>query len=61
MYSNDVKVSLGLAEGDVNALALMALIYDEAYVLSDTPSSRVWEKYRDYFWEQMKAKYDSIR
>ena len=60
VYSNDVKVSLGLAEGDVNALALMSLIYDEAYVLSGTPSSCVWAKYRDYFYEKMKEKYDSV-
>ena len=57
-YSNDVKVSLGLPEGDVNAMALMSLIYNEAYTLSHTPKSMVWAKYRDYFWSEMKKKYD---
>jgi hypothetical protein len=57
-YSNDVKVSLGLPEGDVNAMALMSLIYNEAYDLSNTPKSEVWAKYRDYFWSEMKKKYD---
>ena len=47
--SNSVKVSLGLPEGDVNALALMMLIYNEAYILTDRPRSHPWEKYRDYF------------
>ena len=57
-YSNDVKVSEGFAEGDVNALALMALIYDEAYALSGTESSAVWRKYKDYFWSELKKKRD---
>ena len=59
--SNRVTVSLGLPEGDVNALALMALIYNDAYVLSKMPKSRVWASHRDYFWAEMKKKYDAVR
>ena len=36
----------------------MSLIYNEAYTLSHTPKSMVWAKYRDYFWSEMKKKYD---
>ena len=54
--SNSVVVSLGLPEGDVNALALMMLIYNEAYILTDRPRSHPWKKYRDYFWSEMKKK-----
>ena len=54
--SNAVVVSLGLPEGDVNALALMRLIYNEAYTLTNSPLSNPWEKYRDYFWEELKKK-----
>ena len=54
--SNSVKVSLGLPEGDVNALALMMLIYNEAYILTDRPRSHPWKQYRDYFWAEMKKK-----
>jgi len=56
-----VTVSLGLSEGDVNALALMALVYVDAYALCKLQNSRVWANYRDYFWEQMKKKYDAVR
>ena len=56
--SNSVKVSLGLPEGDVNALALMMLIYNEAYILTDRPRSHPWKQYRDYFWAEMKKKRD---
>jgi len=55
-----VTVSLGLSEGDVNALALMALVYVDAYALCKLQNSRVWANYRDYFWEQMKKKYDAV-
>ena len=61
IHSNGVKVALGLPEGDVNALALMTLIYNEAYILSGVPKSNVWAKYREYFWAQMKEKYDASR
>ena len=54
--SNAVVVSLGLPEGDVNALALMRLIYNEAYALTGRPLSNPWEKYRDYFFDAIKAK-----
>ena len=56
VYSNAVVVSLGLPEGDVNALALMMLIYNEAYILTGRKHSRPWAQYRDYFWEEMKKK-----
>lgn len=59
--SNGVTVSLGLPEGDVNALALMALIYTDAYALSGVPRSDIWKCHRDYFWAQMKKKYDISR
>ncbi len=52
--------NLGLPEGDVNALALMALIYNDAYKLCGVPSSRVWSEHRDYFWSEMKKKYDAV-
>ena len=54
--SNAVVVSLGLHEGDVNALALMRLIYNEAYTLTGRPYSKPWEKYRDYFFDAIKEK-----
>ena len=53
--------SSDLPEGDVNALALMTLIYNEAYDLSNVPKSKVWAKHRDYFWAKMKEKYDASR
>lgn len=57
-FSNDVQVSLGLPEGDVNALSLMTLIYRDAYRISGIKSSKVWKKYYDYFFEEIKKKYD---
>ena len=57
-FSNDVQVSLGLPEGDVNALSLMTLIYRDAYIIAKRPPSRVWEQYRDYFFNAIKEKYD---
>lgn len=51
--SNEVEVSLGLAEGDVNALALMSLIYNEAYELSGNNPSCVWKQYKEYFFEKL--------
>lgn len=60
-YSNDVVVSLGSPEGDVNAMTLIALTYSEAYELSGTPITRVLKKYSDYYWEKMKEREDSER
>ena len=57
-YSNDVEVSLGLPEGDVNALALMTLIFRDSYIIAKKPISKVWAKYYDYFFEEIKKKYD---
>ena len=53
VYSNSVVVSLGSPEGDVNAMALMMLVYNEAYRLTGTPRSHPWKKYREYFWDEM--------
>ena len=55
-YSNAVVVSLGLPEGDVNALALMMLIYNEAYILTGRKHSRPWKQYREYFWNEIRKK-----
>jgi hypothetical protein len=55
-FSNDVQVSLGLPEGDVNALSLMTLIYRDAYRIANVPASKVWAKYYDYFFDSLKAK-----
>jgi len=55
-FSNDVQVSLGLPEGDVNALALMSLIFRDAYAIAKRPVNKVWEKYYDYFFEEIKKK-----
>ncbi len=54
--SNSVVVSLGLPEGDVNALALMASTFNTAYELAGLPRPKIWEKYREYFWSEMKKK-----
>ena len=54
--SNEVVVSLGLPEGDVNALALMVLVYCEAYELSGLQESNLWADYRDYFFNRVKEK-----
>ena len=59
VWSNSVVVSLGSPEGDVNAMALMMLTYNEAYRLTGTPRSHPWKKYYDYFWTEMKKRYDS--
>ena len=56
--SNEVEVSLGLPEGDVNALALMTLIFRDSYIIAKKPISKVWAKYYDYFFEEIKKKYD---
>ena len=56
--SNAVVVSLGLPEGDVNALALMRLIYNEAYALTGRKYSDPWKQYKDYFWNEIKKKRD---
>jgi hypothetical protein len=58
--SNEVEVSLGLPEGDVNALALMCMVYCEAYVLSGVECSLVFKKHRDYFWSEMEKKRKSF-
>ncbi len=55
-FSNDVQVSLGLPEGDVNALALTSLIYRDAYAVAGVESSKVWADYYDYFFEEIKKK-----
>ena len=55
-WSNSVIVSLGLPEGDVNAMALMMLTYNEAHILTGIPRSDPWGRWRDYFWEKMKQK-----
>jgi len=61
VWSNSVVVSLGSPEGDVNATTLAMLIYNEAYRLTGTPRSHPWKKYRDYYWSELKKKYDSIK
>ena len=60
-FSNDVQVSLGLPEGDVNALALMSLVYRDAYAIAKRPLSKVFEGYYDYFFEQIKQKRAAFR
>jgi hypothetical protein len=59
-FSNDVQVSLGLPEGDVNALSLMTLIYRDAYRIANVPASKVWAKYYDYFFRELKKKRDEF-
>lgn len=59
-YSNDVIVSTGAPEGDVNATTLMMLVYNEAHLLTGIPHSEPWKEYREYFWENMKKKYDKF-
>ena len=54
--SNAVVVSLGLPEGDVNALALMRLIYNEAYALTGRKYSEPWKRFREYFFDEIKKK-----
>ena len=54
--SNEVEVSLGLPEGDVNALALMVLVHAEAYELSGQGERNLWEEYHDYFFDAIKEK-----
>lgn len=54
--SNSVKVSDGLPEGDVNALALMVLILKESYDLSGTPMPLLWRGYRDEFFAALYEK-----
>ena len=58
-WSNSVIVSLGLPEGDVNALMLMVLVYNEAHILTGIPRSDPWAQYSDYFWTEMKKKHDA--
>ena len=59
--SNEVEVSLGLPEGDVNALALMVLVYCEAYELSGTKQNYIWEKYRAYFFDEILKKKEAAK
>jgi hypothetical protein len=54
--SNEVEVSLGLPEGDVNALALMVLVFCEACELSGKETPAIWEEYREYFFGRLKEK-----
>lgn len=51
--SNDVVVSLGAKEGDVNGMSLVALIYRDGYALAGLKHPRLWEKYHDYFFEKI--------
>ena len=51
--SNDVVVSLGLLEGDVNGMSLIALIYQDAYALAGLKHPRLWEKYNEYFFKKI--------
>lgn len=54
VYSNDVVVSLGVKEGDANAMSLMSLIYNDAYLVAGVPKSNAWVQYADEFWERLK-------
>jgi hypothetical protein len=54
LCSNNVVVCKALPEGDVNALALMALVYLEVYDLVGVERSDVWRRYRDYFFDKIK-------
>lgn len=51
--SNDVVVSLGAKEGDVNGMSLIALIYQDAYALAGLKHPRLWEKYNEYFFKKI--------
>ena len=54
LCSNNVVVCKALPECDVNALALMALVYLEVYDLVGVERSDVWRRYRDYFFDKIK-------
>ena len=51
--SNDVVVSLGVKEGDVNGMSLIALIYQDGYALAGLKHPRLWEQYHDYFFKKI--------
>ena len=51
--SNDVVVSLGAKEGDVNGMSLIALIYQDAYALAGLKHPRLWEKHNEYFFKKI--------
>jgi len=51
--SNDVVVSLGKREGDVNGTSLIALIYRDAYALAGLEQPGLWKKYNAYFFEKL--------
>ena len=52
-YSNDVLVSLGVREGDANAMSLMSLLYHNSYSLAGVTPGNVWKGYTDYFWNRL--------
>lgn len=54
LYSNNVIVGKALPEGDVNAMALMALVYLEVYDLVGAQHPAVWRQYKDYFFNLIK-------
>ena len=54
LYSNNVIVGKALPEGDVNAMALMSLVYLEVYDLVGVEHPAVWRQYRDRFFERIK-------
>ena len=51
--SNDVVVSLGAREGDINGMSLIALIYRDAYALAGMEHPRIWKKYYEYFFKKI--------
>ena len=54
LYSNNVIVGKALPEGDVNAMALMSLVYLEVYDLVGAEHPAVWRQYKDYFFERIR-------
>jgi len=54
LYSNNVIVGKALPEGDVNAMALMALVYLEVYDLVGVEHPAVWRQYKDRFFDLIK-------
>lgn len=54
LCSNNVVVCKALPEGDVNALALMALVYLEVYDLAGVEHPAVWRRYRERFFDAIK-------
>ncbi len=54
LCSNNVIVGKALPEGDVNAMALMALVYLEVYDLVNVEHPAVWRKFKDRFFDAIK-------